>query len=427
MEKTATDYVTMTNLHKLLSLTLLGALMVLTGCDQSGQNIEVDYGDRYTISLGNSAAGDATGVDIQNSTATVTAPDTVSYFVKGFTTEKSYTWTLNGSEFPVQARAQESYEWERRGGEFVSIVFTQDDPLANVGPNSSTTNTLRVNSPDDDINAEEIEITTQAPTITGQVSRLGDYSTLASLATSSEVADTLGGSGPYTLLAPLNEALGGLSAVPSQATDPDEAASSSVLGDILKYHAIPADVASGDISDGQTAPTLFGDQTVSFGTGNGVSVNGGQASVVETDITSDNGALHGIDGVLLPDQASVDFTNRNTSQTIAAGDSVTVDGSFIPDGGGFIVLHDSTSLANGNVIGSIVGHSDYIEPNSISNDVQVSLDVAISDTTTIGAMPHEDTNDNGAYDFETSGGTVDAPYTMGGSAILDYAVLNVSN
>jgi hypothetical protein len=199
-------------LHKLLSLVLLGILVVLTGCDQSSQNIETDYGNRYIISLGTSDAGDASGVDIRASEATVTAPDTVSYFVEGYTSEKNYTWTLNGSELPVQARAQESYVWERRGGEFVTVVFTQDDPRANVDPNSSTTNTLRVNSPDDNINAEEITIATQVPTIAGQISRLGNYSTLASLATSSEVASVLDGSGPYTLLAPPNEVLGGLSA-----------------------------------------------------------------------------------------------------------------------------------------------------------------------------------------------------------------------
>lgn len=426
MKETATNYVTMTNLHKLLSLMLLGTLVVLTGCDQSEQNIEANYGDRYIISLGNSAVGDADGVNIRSSTAAVTAPDTVSYFVQGYTTEKNYTWTLNGSELPVEVRAQESYEWERRGGEFVSVVFSQDDPLANVDPNSSTTNTLRVNSPDDNINAEEIEITTQVPTITGQLSRLGDYSTLASLATTAGVASVLEGNGPFTLLAPMNDVLDGLSAVPSQATDADEPVSSSVLADILKYHAIPSDVASGDITDGQTASTLFGDQTVSFSANGGVSVNGGQASVVRTDIPSTNGALHGIDGLLLPSTASVDFTDRDT-ESLVAGDTVTVDGSFIPEGGGFVVLHDSTQLADQGAIPSIVGKSAYIEGNSIANEVDVILDEAVSSTTTIGAMPHQDTNDNQTYDFETSAGTQDGPYTLNGSAILDYAVFNVTN
>lgn len=106
-------------------------------------------------------------------------------------------------------------------------------------------------------------------------------------------------------------------------------------------------------------------------------------------------------------------------------DSVTVDGSFIPNGGGFIVLHDSTELANGNTIQSIVGKSGYISPNSIANEVKVPVDEAISDTTTVGAMPHEDTDDDQTYDFETSAGTEDMPYTLEGSPVIDFGILYI--
>jgi uncharacterized surface protein with fasciclin (FAS1) repeats len=426
METIATTHTSMTISRKVLSLLLVGALVVLAGCDQTEQNIQPDYGDRYIISLGNSVVGDASGVDINASTATVTAPDTVSYFVQGFTTEKNYTWTLNGEELPVEERSESSYVRSRRDGEFVTIVFSQEDPFANVNPGGSATNTLRVNSPDDNINAEEIEISTEVPSFGEQVVRLGSlgYSALVDLASASGVASVLTDGSTYTLFAPTDAVLGGLETAPTQATDPDEPASSSVLGDILKYHALAADVASGDISDGQTAATLLGNQTVSFSTTNGVSINDGQASVVNPDVPATGGAIHGIDGVLLPSTASVDFTDRET-ETLAAGDTVTVDGSYIGDQGGYIVLHDSTSLANGNVIGSIVGHSDYIAPNSIANEVAVPLDASISDTTTIGAMAHRD-NGNETYDFETSGGTQDAPYTLDGSAVIDYGVLDVS-
>jgi hypothetical protein len=104
---------------------------------------------------------------------------------------------------------------------------------------------------------------------------------------------------------------------------------------------------------------------------------------------------------------------------------VTVDGSYIGDQGGYIVLHDSTSLANGNVIGSIVGHSDYIAPNSIANEVPVPLDVAISDTTAIGAMAHQD-DGNGVYDFESSSGSLDGPYTLDGAPVVDYGLLTIT-
>ena len=308
--------------------------------------------------------------------------------------------------------------------------------MANVDTETPATNTLRVNSPDDDINAEEITVTTEVPPIGDQIGRIGSfggpqgYSSLAGLADEAGVAAVLGNGNTYTLLAPVNAALGALPAQPTQATDPDEPATSSVLGDILKYHAIPADIASGDISDGQTAQTLFGDQTVEFSTGDGVSINDGQASVSKPDFPATNGAIHGIDGVLLPSTASVDFTNRTVDSLSAGGmdsdpDSITVDGSFVPEGGGFIVLHDSTELQNQGAIQSIVGVSEYIGSNSIANGVKIAVDEAVNDTTTIGAMPHKDTNDNQEYDFETSAGTEDTPYTLEGSPIIDFGILYI--
>lgn len=406
-----------------LFLLLLAFAFTAVGCDQSSQNVEPENANRYIITQSNSAVGDAdAGTFASNE---VLVPDTVSFYVQGFTVDKDYTWTVNGSEVPVEVRSNQSHVWENREGEFVSVMFTPDDDMTEVDQASgATTNTFSVNSPDDDIDTEELEITTSVPTIAGQISRLGDYSTAASLASSSGIADILGEEGPYTLLVPTNAALDALPAVPTQATDDDELPSSSVRADILKYHAIAADIPSGDISDGQAEPTLLGSREVSFSTTNGVSVND-EADVVLADLPSVNGALHAIDAPLLPPTASVDFTDRETG-ALAQEDTVTVDGSYIGDEGGYIVLHDSTELADGNVIGSIVGHSDYISPNSIANEVKVPLGESISNTTTVGAMAHKD-DGNENYDFETSGGTQDAPYTLDGGPVIDYGVLNITD
>jgi len=420
----------MRNRYSTPLLILVAFALAVTGCDQSTQTAEPDSVNRYIISMKNTAIGDASGVNFQDSAQVVTAPDTVSYAVQGFTVNKNYNWTLNDGDVPVETRSNSSYVWEARQGEFVTVFFTQNDPMANVNPDGATTNTLRINSPDDNINAEQIEITTAAPTIDGQISRLGNYSTAAGFASDAGLAATLDGDGPFTLFAPTNEVLGALPAEPTQATDADESVTSSVLADILKYHVTANDLGSGDISDGQTVQTLFGNQELTFSTTNGISINGGQASVVRADLPSNNGALHAIDAPLLPQTASADFTDRTTDSLSAGGpmsdpDSLTVDGSFIPEDGGFVVLHDSTELQNQGAIQSIVGASEYIGPNSIANEVEVELDEAISDTTTIGAMPHEDTNDNQMYDFETTAGSEDTPYTLEGAPVIDYAAINI--
>lgn len=403
---------------------LLASSFVLVGCDQSSQNPDFTSGDSHIINFSNSAIGDG-------SATSVTVPDTLDYFVQAFTVEKDYNWTVNDSELPVETRADQTYEWERRGGEFISVVVSPEDPLA-TADSETTSHTITVDATPDDIEPGSVELTAEYPTIAGQVGRLPGFSTLASLATTSEVADVLAGDGPFTLMGPQNAVLNGLDPAPTQATDDDEPATSSVLGDILKYHAISASVASGDITDGAEVPTLFGDQTLTFNVSNsGISVDGAQ--VVRPDIPVTNENFHGIDGLLTPSTASVDFTDRSFDPAPAAGDTITVDGSFFPEdvdanGGGFIVLHDSTELADQGALPSIVGKSEYVN-SGIQNEIEVVLDESISDTTTLGAMAHRDTDGDETYDFEDTGGSEDGPYTIttddGTGAVIDFGVMSV--
>ena len=281
---------------RILSLLLFASALVLVGCDQSSQNPDFTSGDSYIINFQNSAVGDG-------GATSVTVPDTLDYFVQAYTIEKDYTWMVDDSELPVETRADQTYVWERRGGEFISVVFSPDDPIT-ATDTETTEHLVTVDASPDDILPDTVRVTAEYPTIAGQVGRLSSFSTLASLATSSEVAEVLGGDGPFTLMGPQNAALSGLDATPTQATDDDEPATSSVRGDILKYHAISSSVASGDISDGDTVPTLLGDQTLTFNvSGGAITVDGAQ--VVRPDIPVTNENFHGIDGLLTPSTASI--------------------------------------------------------------------------------------------------------------------------
>ena len=226
------------------------------------------------------------------------------------------------------------------------------------------------------------------------------------------------------MFGPRTAAFDALSALPTQATDEGEDAVSSVRGQILQYHTLSGNVASGDLSDGQTAPTLLGDLEVTLGVSDGTVTVNNSATVVRPDVPVTNGALHRIDGVLLPPTGLADFTNREVSSAPAEGDTIVVDGSSFPENGGFIVLHDQDELQNQGAIPSIVGVSEYLGPG-IHNEVKVALDESISETTTLGAMPHQDTNGNQEYDFESSGGTEDGPYTLESSPVIDFGTLDV--
>jgi len=98
---------------------------------------------------------------------------------------------------------------------------------------------------------------------------------------------------------------------------------------------------------------------------------------------------------------------------------VTVQGAYLPEGG-FVVLHDSTDLADDGAIPSIVGVSDYL-PAGIHTDVRIEVDEDYGATTTVSAMPHVDSNDNEQYDFDTTAGVEDGPYVKDGYDVIDDA------
>ncbi|WP_255195694.1 DUF7282 domain-containing protein [Halorarius litoreus] len=115
--------------------------------------------------------------------------------------------------------------------------------------------------------------------------------------------------------------------------------------------------------------------------------------------------------------SQVTFTDQ-TSQ----GDSVRVDSTTLHDGG-FITIH-GPSLADGDAFGSVLGTSDYIAPGT-QQDINVTLDEPVTSDATLFAMPHYDTNGNQQYDFVTSEGAEDGPYTADGDIVFVSASVDV--
>lgn len=107
---------------------------------------------------------------------------------------------------------------------------------------------------------------------------------------------------PFTVFAPTNEAfgdllqelsLGGLNEIPSQ-----------TLSDVLSYHVVTeANVLSGDLTDEMEVSTLLGqDFTVNIGDNVTITdASGRTATVIATDVQANNGVIHVIDTVLLPE------------------------------------------------------------------------------------------------------------------------------
>ena len=112
--------------------------------------------------------------------------------------------------------------------------------------------------------------------------------------------------------------------------------------------------------------------------------------------------------------ANVTYAGKATG-----GRLIVVEEAYLPEGG-FVAVHDSTLVSSADALGSVRGISAKLEPG-LHRSIPIVLDFngkpALEASQTIYAMPHKDTNDNDRYDFVSSGGTADGPYTSGPDAL----------
>ena len=132
----------------------------------------------------------------------------------------------------------------------------------------------------------------QAADIVDTAVSAGSFQTLVAAVKQAGLVDTLKGAGPLTVFAPTDEAF---AKVPKEQLDA-LLRDKDMLTKVLTYHVVPAKVMAQDVKAGQV-PTVQG-SSLTVSTQGGVSVD--QANVVKTDIVADNGVIHVIDRVLIP-------------------------------------------------------------------------------------------------------------------------------
>jgi len=125
-----------------------------------------------------------------------------------------------------------------------------------------------------------------------------DLSTLVDLVGKAGLDTTLSGDGPFTVFAPTNDAFVKLLGenVDTGALDED------LVTSILMYHVVSGIYSAADVANGVSLTTVQGDD-ISFSVmGDAKMVNGN--TIVATDILANNGIVHVIDGVLIPNEAT---------------------------------------------------------------------------------------------------------------------------
>ena len=126
----------------------------------------------------------------------------------------------------------------------------------------------------------------------------GTFQTLVAALKAADLVDTLKGKGPFTVLAPNDEAFKKLPAGTVENLLKPE--NKSKLTAILKYHVIPSKAMATDVVklDGKKVKTVEGSEVSIKVTNGTVSVD--KAKVIKTDIGTTNGVIHVIDTVILP-------------------------------------------------------------------------------------------------------------------------------
>ena len=125
-----------------------------------------------------------------------------------------------------------------------------------------------------------------------------NFKTLVAAVKAAGLVDTLKGDGPFTVLAPTDEAFAKLPAGTVESLLKPE--NKDKLVAILTYHVIPGKAMKADVAklDGQSVKTVQGSPVKVAVGDDGVKING--AKVIATDIECTNGVIHVIDSVILP-------------------------------------------------------------------------------------------------------------------------------
>ena len=147
------------------------------------------------------------------------------------------------------------------------------------------------------MDAKEQEVVKSIVDIAVQDSR---FSTLVAALKAAELVDALQGEGPFTVFAPGNDAFNELPEGTVEALLQDIPA----LTDILLYHVVPGNVVASDVAGLDSAETLQGTSILfkvrnPMGMEEAILVN--EAEILIADIEANNGTIHVIDSVIMPD------------------------------------------------------------------------------------------------------------------------------
>ena len=180
--------------------------------------------------------------------------------------------------------------------------------LTACGETETTTDTATTNEMMADDSAMMDDDAAASGTIVEVAQGNNDFSTLVGAVTTANLADTLGGEGPYTVFAPTNAAFDKVDQATLEGLMSD--GQREQLSNVLTYHVVEGEVMAADLTRQiEEAGGTLELTTVSGGTltatveGGNVMLTdgmGNSSTVTQTDVDASNGVIHAIDTVLMP-------------------------------------------------------------------------------------------------------------------------------
>lgn len=207
------------------------------------------------------------------------------------------------------------------GGNTMSIYFNTSDGV--VFNNTSTAVTADVDASNGTVHIVDAVI--GLPSIVDHALNNSNFSALAGALTSEDLVTTLQGDGPFTVLAPVNDAF-------SDFTNPD----SNTLSNILLNHVLVGSITSTDLVGlgniyTNSLATGPNNNAISLysNTDSGVRFNG-VSSVAIADVIGTNGIIHAVDAVIdIPSVVTFATADPNFSTLVAALTTLTPDTDFV--------------------------------------------------------------------------------------------------
>jgi uncharacterized surface protein with fasciclin (FAS1) repeats len=191
---------------------------------------------------------------------------------------------------------------------FTLFAFAQDtsggtDSTGTESTGTESTGTESTDSTSTDSTATDA--TAAAGTVVDVITASPDHTTLLAAVEAAGLAETLAGTGPYTIFAP-NDAAFEAYVTSAGLTSADDLLADPNLASILEGHVVPSALLSTDIvaqaeaAGGTLEVAALNGSPITITVDGGTVTLNGTATVTMPDMAAGNGVVHVIDGVLAP-------------------------------------------------------------------------------------------------------------------------------